>query len=71
MDMGGSAEIVYLNAIDGDAGERAFAQLSLPGHPGFVVFDAEGRETYRAVGIVEADELRAALGVGYTETPTE
>lgn len=50
-----------LNAEDGAAGQRAFEALSLPGHPAILIFSPDGEEVYRALGIVEADVLRAAL----------
>ena len=52
---------VVLNARDGDVGEAAFTLLNLPGHPSFVLFNANGEERFRAFGIVEADRLREAL----------
>lgn len=50
-----------LNARDDGEGEAGFETLSLPGHPGVVIFDAEGRETYRGIGVIDEDVLREAL----------
>jgi hypothetical protein len=51
----------HLDARDEGTGQRAFEALTLSGHPAFVVFDAQGRETYRAFGVLEVDALREAL----------
>lgn len=60
-EFGDAIAFVYLNAADSGEGQRAFQTLRLPGHPGFVVFSADGVEMDRAFGIVSADRLRAAL----------
>ena len=52
---------VSVNAGDGSAGQAAFRAVNLPGHPGIILFDASGKETYRAFGVVTEDDLRAAL----------
>ena len=52
---------VYLDAVDGAEGQRAFTQLGLRGHPATVIFDANGTEVYRSLGVVEEAELAAVL----------
>jgi hypothetical protein len=52
---------VYVNAADGSEGQRAFEQLRLPGHPGYVIFNSDGDETYRTFGVVSAETLRAII----------
>jgi len=42
-------------------GSTWFAQLALPGHPGYVVFDANGNEVFRTFGVVEQAVLEAQL----------
>ncbi|MEO8611047.1 MAG: hypothetical protein ABI690_24335 [Chloroflexota bacterium] len=53
----GRVQFVYLNAEDGGNGQRAFTAMSLPGHPSYLIFAADGSEIYRAFGSVEADNL--------------
>lgn len=60
-EFGDSVQFVYLNAEDGADGQRAFTALSLPGHPSYLVFAADGSEIYRTFGVVEADMLRTAI----------
>ncbi|MEL6526809.1 MAG: hypothetical protein AAFQ07_13985 [Chloroflexota bacterium] len=48
---------VSLNATDDAEGQSAYEQLTLPGHPSIVIFDAEGREVYRGFGTFEEDTL--------------
>ncbi|MEL6403336.1 MAG: hypothetical protein AAFV98_01710 [Chloroflexota bacterium] len=50
-----------LNANDGAEGQSAYEQLTLPGHPSIVIFDAEGNEVYRGFGIFEEDILAEAV----------
>ncbi len=57
----GRVSVVYLNAFDRDQGEAAFAVLSLPGHPGSVIFNADGEEIFRRVGIVDEGDLRQVI----------
>lgn len=57
----------YLNAADSAAGEAAFKQLSLPGHPAFVIFSRDRRETYRGVGIIEAAVLEQQVAEAVAE----
>lgn len=63
----GRAAFRLLDARDGADGQRAFEALTLNGHPAMLVFDASGRETYRAFGVIEADALRAALDAVLTD----
>lgn len=51
----------YLNAGDGANGQQAFSQLNLPGHPAFVILQPDGTTLYRAFGIVQESDLRAAI----------
>ncbi|MBE0689779.1 MAG: hypothetical protein IH587_06615 [Anaerolineae bacterium] len=60
-DMGDRIVFRYWNALDGADGQQTFEALLLPGHPAFVIFDAEGQETYRAFGAITTQTLRAAL----------
>lgn len=54
-------EFRYLNARDGADGQASFEQLGIPGHPGFVILDAAGVETFRALGVVAEADLITAL----------
>jgi hypothetical protein len=58
---GAQVDFRYHNALDGGEGQRAFAETGIRGHPGVVVFDAQGRETFRRLGLVDPDELAAAV----------
>jgi hypothetical protein len=51
----------YLDAADGGAGQTAYTELGLRGHPAILIFDASGGEVYRDFGIVEADQLAEQL----------
>ncbi|MDQ7026505.1 MAG: hypothetical protein Q9P01_18715 [Anaerolineae bacterium] len=51
----------YLNATDGGAGEAAFVQLGVRGHPTIIIFDATGEEIYRTFGLVEEDAIEGIL----------
>jgi hypothetical protein len=57
----GRAAFVSLNARDGGVGEAAFTALGLAGHPAVLIFDAQGRETYRQYGVQSESDLRTAL----------
>ena len=50
-----------LNAADGGAGQAAFTQLGLRGHPAVVIFDAQGQEVYRTFGLIEEEPIREIL----------
>jgi thiol-disulfide isomerase/thioredoxin len=47
--------------IDMDANPRAARRLSVLSLPTTFIFDAEGRQRYRATGVPKADDLRSAL----------
>lgn len=57
VDFENQVTFLDFNARDGGDGEQLFSQLSLPGHPSFVIYDAAGTEVYRSLGIVEEGEL--------------
>lgn len=50
---------VYTNAATD--GQEAFEALSLPGHPSYVIFNADNEEVYRTFGVVEEAQLRSAI----------
>lgn len=52
---------ISYNARDAADGEAAFRDLNLPGHPSFVLFTAEGEETYRAQGIIDEAVLQQQI----------
>jgi hypothetical protein len=54
-------QFVYLNAEDGGEGQATFRELSLPGHPSYLLFASDGTEQYRAFGVVTDEALRAVL----------
>jgi thiol-disulfide isomerase/thioredoxin len=47
--------------IDMDANPNAARRLSVLSLPTTFIFDADGRQRYRAVGVPKADDLRSAL----------
>lgn len=49
------------NAADSAAGQQAFTQLALPGHPSFLIFLPNGQEIYRNFGMIEETTLREAI----------
>jgi hypothetical protein len=51
-------QIIDANSTDG---ALWFAQLTLPGHPSYVLFDADGGETFRTFGVVDQAVLEAPL----------
>lgn len=57
----GRVAFAYFNAADGMAGQALFESLQLPGHPGSLLYDADGAERYRGFGVVNEEVLRAAL----------
>lgn len=59
----------FLVANDGGEGETVFGALAIPGHPGFVLFNAAGVETYRAFGIVPRAALAAELDAALSLPP--
>ncbi|MEZ4670636.1 MAG: hypothetical protein R3E39_22260 [Anaerolineae bacterium] len=52
---------VYLNAADNGEGEAVFEALALRGHPGFVIFDKDGKEVFRQLG--QVDEAILVTGI--------
>lgn len=48
--------------IDMDENPSAAGRLSVLSLPTTFIFDADGRQRYRAAGVPKADELRSALG---------
>jgi hypothetical protein len=60
-EFGGKVAFLYMNAADGGEGQRAFERLSLPGHPSYLLFAADGRELYRGFGLIEAETLYEAI----------
>lgn len=52
---------VYRNAADGANGQAVFERLSLPGHPSYVIFSQDRKETYRGFGVVDEDLLREKI----------
>lgn len=52
---------VWLNAADGAAGQAAYEQLTLPGHPSIVIFDATEEEAYRGFGSFDEETLAAEI----------
>jgi hypothetical protein len=57
----GQVAFQYHNAADGTAGQALFEALQLPGHPGALIYSANGDERYRGFGVVSENALRAAL----------
>lgn len=54
-------EFAVFNALDGAEGEAFFQQLGLPGHPSFVLYDVDGQQIYRGVGMVGYEELNRQI----------
>lgn len=65
----GQIAVVMLNARDGDDGEAAFNALNLPGHPGILLFDDSGNETFRQFGIIPEETLITAIERVLVTTP--
>jgi hypothetical protein len=53
----GEIVFIYAHAADSATGQAAFEQLSLPGHPSYVIFDANQVERFRTFGIVPDAQL--------------
>jgi len=68
-EWGAQVSFVYMNALDGAEGQRAFDALTLPGHPSYVLFMPDGVEVYRTLGIVDVEALRAAIASAVNVTP--
>lgn len=58
---GNEMAFLYMNAVDDAEGQKAFDSLSLPGHPGYVIFTPAGKELYRSFGVVNLNILRDAI----------
>ena len=56
-DLGGVAHV----EIDMDENPSAAGRLSVLSLPTTFIFDADGRQRYRAAGVPKADDLRSAL----------
>ena len=56
-------DVLFLDydARDEVEGKSYFDALGLRGHPALVLYDAEGTEVWRMVGVVEESDLRARL----------
>lgn len=55
--------------IDADAvgdGRAAFEAADLPGHPSYLLFDADGRERWRGFGVLPRDDIERALAAATT-----
>jgi thioredoxin-like negative regulator of GroEL len=59
-DLRDLGDVAHLE-IDMDANPAAARRLSVLSLPTTFVFDAEGRQRYRAAGVPKADDLRSAL----------
>jgi hypothetical protein len=55
-----AVDVLILNAGVG-IGQQVFETYALPGHPSFVLLDAEGGTIWRAFGPQAAEELRTQL----------
>ncbi len=60
-EFGDSMAFLYFNAGDGGEGQRTFEALTLPGHPSVLIFLPDGREIYRAFGILSEETMRTAV----------
>ena len=60
-EYGETVTSMYLNALDGAQGQAAFEFYNLRGHPTVLVLNADGEVVFNGLGIVPADEIRAAL----------
>ncbi len=58
-----SADMTFLevNAADGERGESAFQQSSLPGHPAYLIVQPDGRELWRGFGEQNEERLELAI----------
>jgi thioredoxin-like negative regulator of GroEL len=59
-DLGNLGDVAHVE-IDMDANPAAARRLSVLSLPTTFVFDADGRQRYRAAGVPKADDLRSAL----------
>ncbi len=60
-EYGERVAFIDLNAQDGADGERLFDQLGLRGHPSFILYSADGQQTYQGIGIIEEQQLRQEI----------
>jgi thioredoxin-related protein len=56
-DWGDRVRVIQLNVHDGDAREL-IARLDFRFTPTFILFDKGGREVWRKVGSIDADEVQ-------------
>lgn len=63
----GQVEFLAYNAQDGADGTSFFRQLTLPGHPSFVIYAADRQQLYRGVGLVSEAQLRQQIEAALTE----
>ena len=56
-EYGAEVAFVSLNARDGAMGESLFAQLALRGHPGIIIYNQDGGEVYRGIGVIDEQTL--------------
>jgi thiol-disulfide isomerase/thioredoxin len=59
-DLGDHGDVAHVE-IDMDANPSAARRLSVLSLPTTFIFDADGRQRYRAAGVPKADDLRSAL----------
>jgi thioredoxin-like negative regulator of GroEL len=59
-DLGDLGDVAHVE-IDMDANPAAARRLSVLSLPTTFIFDADGRQRYRAAGVPKADDLRSAL----------
>jgi hypothetical protein len=69
-DYDGQVGVIRANAEDGGAGQAAFRDLRLPGHPSVIIIGADGSEVFRGFGILEESTLRTALDAIIKVQPT-
>jgi hypothetical protein len=69
-EFGRDIDFIRYNASDGEEGTRQFEALNLPGHPSILLYDAEGREILRFIGIPVETLLRDTLiDITYSGNP--
>lgn len=52
---------LQFNALDDAEGEQLFTQLSLPGHPSILIYNEEGNQVYRGIGIIDEGRLEQEI----------
>jgi hypothetical protein len=60
-EFGRDVDFIRYNASDGEEGTRQFEVLNLPGHPSILLYDAEGAEILRIIGVPSETLLRDTL----------